>query len=162
MTTQLKRGRIEGFNLMSFLAEQSGVEAFKAIPIDDFDVSADVEIRNGVASFDEAEVKAAAAELVVNGTVALEGSADLTIEAFVGPSVSKTLGGFGVDLSAVKQYERMSSLPVAVRVSGPFENLSYGPTTARTAERSGKAADSAGQQIDKTVKGVKDWFKKKK
>ena len=51
---------------------------------------------------------------------------------------------------------------VAIRVSGPFENLSYDPTTPRTAERTDKAADSAGQQIDKTVKGVKDWFKKKK
>jgi len=161
VTTQLKQGRIEGFNLMSFLAAQSGVEAFKAIPIDDFDVDADVEIRNGVATFDEDEVKAAAAELVVNGTVALEGSADLTIEAFVGPSVSGTLGRFGVDMSGVKQYERMSGVPVAVRVSGPFENLSYAPTTPRTAERTGKAADSAGQQIDKAVKGVTDWFKKK-
>ena len=160
--TQLKRGRIQGFNLMSFLAEQSGVTAFKAIPIDDFDVDADVAIRNGVAHFDEDEVKASTAELVVNGTVALEGSADLTIEAFVGPSVSKTLGGYGIDMSGLKQYQRMSSVPVAIRVSGPFENLSYLPTAPRTAERTGKAADSAGEQIEKGVKGVKDWFKKKK
>jgi hypothetical protein len=147
---------------MSFLAEQSGVEAFKAVPIDDFDVDADVEIKNGVAHFEEDEVEAAAAELVVNGTVALEGSADLTIEAFVGPSVSGTLGRFGIDASSLKQYERMTGLPVAIRVSGPFENLSYGPTTPRTTERTGKAADSGSQQIDKAVKGVTDWFKKKK
>jgi hypothetical protein len=158
---KLARGRIEGFNLMSFLAEQSGVEAFKAIPIDDFDVNADVEIKDGVAYFEEDEVKAAAAELVVNGTVALQGSADLTIEAFVGPSVSKTLARFGIDAGGLEQYERMTSLPVAVRVSGPFENLSYGPTTPRTAERTGKAVDSGSQQFDKAVKGVSDWFKKK-
>jgi hypothetical protein len=159
---QLARGRIEGFNLMSFLAEQSGVEAFKAIPIDDFDVDADVEIKDGVAYFEEDEVKAAAAELVVNGTVVLKGSADLTIEAFVVPSLSKTLGRFGVDMSGLKQYERMTGLPVAVRVSGPFENLSYGPTTPRTVERTGKAVDSGSEEVDKAVKGVTDWFKKKK
>jgi hypothetical protein len=159
---KLERGRVQGFNVMSFLAEQSGVEAFKAVPIDDFDVDADVEIKNGVAHFEEDEVEAAAAELVVNGTVALEGSADLTIEAFVGPSVSGTLGRFGIDASSLKQYERMTGLPVAIRVSGPFENLSYGPTTPRTTERTGKAADSGSQQIDKAVKGVTDWFKKKK
>lgn len=158
--TQLARGRLQGFNLMSFLAEQSGVEAFKSIPIDGFDVDADVEIKNGVAYFREDEVKSAAAELVVNGTVALEGSADLTIEAFVGPSVSKALGRFGIELSAIKQYERMVGLPVAIRVSGPFENLSYGPTTPRTAERTGKAVDSGSQQMDKAVKGVTDWFKR--
>jgi hypothetical protein len=159
---KLVRGRIEGFNLMSFLAEQSGVEAFKAIPIDDFDVDADVEIKDGVAYFEEDVVRAAAAELLVNGTVALEGSADLTIEAFVGPSVSGTLKRFGIDASGLEQYERMTRLPVALRVSGPFENLSYGPTTPRTAESTGKAVDSGSQQLDKAVKGVTDWFKKKK
>ncbi|MDJ0850420.1 MAG: AsmA-like C-terminal region-containing protein [Myxococcota bacterium] len=161
VTTELVRGRIEGFNPMSFLAAQSGVEAFKAIPIDDFDVNADVEIRNGVAYLEEEEVKATAAELVVNGTVALTGSADLTIEAFVGPSVSKTLGRLGIDMGSVKQYERMSGVPVAVRVSGPFENLSYGPATPRTAERAGKTADSASQALDDAVKSVTDLFKKK-
>ena len=160
--TKLTRGRIQGLNLMSFLAEQSGVEAFKAIPIDDFDVDADVEIKDGVAYFEEDEVKAAAAELVVNGTVVLKGSADLTIEAFVVPSLSKTLGRFGIDMSGRKQYERMTGLPVAVRVSGPFENLSYGPTAPRTVERTEKAVDSGSQQMDKAVKGVTDWFKKKK
>jgi hypothetical protein len=159
---KLVRGRIQGFNLMSFLAQQSGVEAFKAIPIDDFDVDADVEIKDGVAYFEEDAVKAAAAELLVNGTVVLTGSADLTIEAFVGPSVSGTLKRFGIDASGLEQYERMTGLPVAVRVSGPFENLSYGPTTPRTAERTGKAVDSGSQQVDKAVKGVTDWFKKKK
>ena len=159
---KLVRGRIQGFNPMSFLAEQSGVEAFKAIPIDDFDVDADVEIKDGVAYLEEDTVTAAAAELVVNGTVALQGSADLTIEAFVGPSVSGTLDRFGIDASGLKQYERMTGLPVAIRVSGPFENLSYGSTAPRTAERTGKAVDSGSQQIDKAVRGVKDWFKKKK
>ena len=99
--------------------------------------------------------------LVVNGTVVLKGSADLTIEAFVVPSLSKTLGRFGVDMSGLKQYERMTGLPVAVRVSGPFENLSYGPTAPLTVERTGKAVDSGSQQVDKAVKGVTDWFKKK-
>jgi hypothetical protein len=160
--TKLTRGRIQGINLMSFLAAQSGVEAFKAIPLDDFDVNADVEIKDGVAYFEEEEVVAAAAELVVNGTVALQGSADLTIEAFVGPSVSQTFGRFGIDLSGVKQVERMVGVPVALRVSGPFENLSYGPTAPRTVDRTGKAVDSSSQQFDKAVKGVTDWFKKKK
>jgi len=147
---------------MSFLAEQSGVEAFKAIPIDDFDVDADVEIKDGVAYFEEDQVKAAAAELLVNGTVVLTGSADLTIEAFVGPSVSGTLARFGIDASGLEKYERMTGLPVAIRVSGPFESLSYGPTVPRTTERTGKAVDSTSQQVDKAVKGVTDWFKKKK
>ena len=133
-----------------------------AIPIDDFDVDADIEIKDGVAYFREEEVTATAAELVVNGTVALEGSADLTIEGFVGPSVSQTFERFCIDLSGVKKYERMVGVPVAVRVSGPFENLSYGATTPRTVERTGEAVDSGSQQIDKAVKGVTDWFKKKK
>jgi hypothetical protein len=158
----LERGRIQGFNPMSFLAEQSGVEAFKAIPLDDFDVDADVEISNGVAHFEEDEVKAAAAELVVNGTVALAGSADLTIEAFVGPGVTQALDRLGVDMSGVKRVERMSGVPGAVRVSGPFDDLSYGPTTPRTVERAGKTVDSGRQQIDEAVKGVTDWFKKKR
>jgi hypothetical protein len=159
---KLARGRIQGFNLMSFLAEQSGVEGFKAIPIDDFDVDADVEIKNGVAYFEEDAVKAAAAELLVNGTVVLTGSADLTVEAFVGPSVSQAFDRIGIDLSGLKQVERMTGLPVAVRVSGPFENLSYGPTAPRTVERTGEAVDSGSQQVDKAVKGVTDWFKKNK
>jgi hypothetical protein len=32
---------------------------------------------------------------------------------------------------------------------------------AAAAERTGKAVDSSSQQLDKAVKGVSDWFKKK-
>jgi len=158
---RLVRGRIEGFNLMSFLAEQSGVEPFKAIPIDDFNVDADIEIKDGVAYLREAEVKAVAAEIIVNGTVALMGSADLTVEAFAGPSMSHTFERFGVDLSGIKNYERMTSVPLALRVSGPLENLSYAPTTPRTAERASETVDSGSRAIDEAVKEVTDWFKGK-
>ena len=96
---------------------------------------------------------------MVNGTVALAGSADLTIEAFVGPSVSGSLQRIGIDWKALKKVERMTALPVAIRVSGPVANLSYEPTTPRTAQRTGEAADSASDQVDKAIRGVRDWFK---
>ena len=35
------------------------------------------------------------------------------------------------------------------------------PTSCLTVERTGKAVDSGNQQVDKAVKGVTDWFKKK-
>jgi len=159
--TQLRSGRIQDFSLMSFLAEQSGVEAFEAIPVDAFDVDADVGIENGVAYFEEDTLKSTAAELVVNGTLALAGSADLTIEAFVGPRVTQTLQRLGIDAGGLEPYQRLAAVPVAVRVSGPLEDLSYGPTTPRTAKRVGKAAGSAGQQLDKAVRGVTQWFKRK-
>jgi hypothetical protein len=157
----LKGGRIEGFNIMSFLAEQSGVEAFKAIPLDDFDVDASPRIENGVAYLEEAVVKAAAAELLINGSVALMGSADLTIEAFVGPSIATTLSRFGVKMDSVRTYERLTSVPVAIGVSGPFDDLSYGPTQGRTIDRAGDAVDAGSGAVDDSVKGVVDWLRKK-
>jgi hypothetical protein len=157
----LKGGRIEGFNLMSFLAEQSGVEAFKAIPLDDFDVDASPRIENGVAYLKEAAVKAAAAELLINGSVALMGSADLTIEAFVGPSIATTLSRFGVKMDSVRTYERLTSVPVAIGVSGPFDDLSSGPTQGRTIDRAGDAVDAGSGAVDDSVKGVVDWLRKK-
>jgi len=156
----LKGGRIEGFNPMSFLAEKSGVDAFRAIPLDDFDVDAGPRIVDGVAYLEEATVKATAAEVVINGSVDLMGSADLTIEAFVGASIATTLSRFGVEGDSLRTYERLTSIPVAIGVSGPFDDLSYGPTQGRTIDRAGDAVDTGSGAVDDTVNGAVDWLRK--
>lgn len=163
----LANGRIQGFNLMSFLAASSGVEAFKAIPLDNFGVDAVANVADGVAHLEEASVTSAAAELIVNGQIRLTGSMDLTVEAFVGPSVAGSLKRVGLDLPTFEQVQRMASVPVAVRVHGPFDALDYGPTTPRTAERTDAVVEAGAdsvqegaKQVEKGAKRVVDWLRR--
>ena len=146
---------------MSFLAEQSGVGAFKAIPLDTFSVDADATVVDGVAHLKEATISAAAAEFIVNGQVVLVGSLDLTVEAFVGPSVAGALKRVGIELAAVQQIQRMASIPIAIRVSGRFDALSSAPTSPRTVERTGRVVGTGNEQVQKGGKGLVDWLRRK-
>ena len=158
--TRIKRARIEGFNLMGFLATRSGVEAFQAIPLDDFDVDASAPVLDGVASFHEAEVRSAAMQMLVNGTVGLTGSLDLTIEAFVGPGIGSMLEELGIDIPVITRAERLVALPAAIRVSGPFADLRYAATAPRTRERTGEAVGSGSEAVDKAAREVEGLFRR--
>lgn len=159
VVAHVDRGRIEGFNIMSFLADRSGVDAFRAIPLDDFAVDAQARISGGVAQLREAEVRSTAVELVVNGTVALAGRVDLTIEAFVGPSLTATLERLGVELPTLAAAEKLVGVPAAIRVRGPVDDLSYGAATPRTTERLRETGDTGTRRLEDAADKVKRWLR---
>jgi hypothetical protein len=129
LKAEVDEGRLRGLNLMAFLANRTGLTELKRIPLDSFDVLVDAHIADGAVHFDEAYVFGNLAKFQVTGEAGVE-SMNLTVQTFVFPSLARTMQGLGIKLDIFGAIDRMTGLPMATRVRGPYRELEYAAVPA--------------------------------
>ena len=150
-SVQLKDGAIKGINLAQSFREtkallsgrQDAVQEAKKTDRTDFsELSASFRIAGGVAHNEDLSVKSPFLRLGGAGDINIgEGSLSYLAKA----SVVNTSGGQGA-----KELDHLKGLSVPVRVSGPFDKLSY------KIEFAGLATEAAKARVEETKQDVKE------
>ncbi len=140
----VSQGRMEGFEVLSVLADATGVEAFAELSFSSF--GGDLEVRDGTLEIKKADAGGSLTNVKAGGTVDLRrpGAWDLTLTPHVGPSLSRRLGRPALLGGLLESTEGFFALPVVVRVSGPLGEPLF---SVRTASPQNVIADHGGRVV---------------
>ena len=116
----LTEGRLGGTNLFDVLVEATGMEDFGLLSFDE--LRGDYPIEDGTMFVDELDVDAVAVQIVITGEVRADGL-DAIANPRVGPDLTAMVPGTLLD-GVVGTAEDALALPLIVRVSGPWSDLS--------------------------------------